>query len=40
VLNGNLTVQNGDSSLESTDVKGVLTIQGGSLQVNGVTVLP
>jgi hypothetical protein len=40
VLNGNLTVQGGDSNLESTDIKGVLAIQGGSLRVNSVTVLP
>lgn len=39
-LNGDLTNQNGDSSAEALVVKGMLTVHGGSLRVNGVTVQP
>jgi hypothetical protein len=35
LLNGDLTIQNGDSSMETIDVKGNLTVERGSLQVNG-----
>jgi hypothetical protein len=39
-LNGDLTIQNGGSTVGGVDVKGKLVIQGGSLQANGVTVRP
>jgi hypothetical protein len=38
LLNGDLTIQNGNSSVETIEVKGKLTIQSGSLLVNGVVV--
>lgn len=38
LLNGDLTVQDGISSMDTIDVKGKLTIQSGSLLVNGVVV--
>jgi 2',3'-cyclic-nucleotide 2'-phosphodiesterase (5'-nucleotidase family) len=39
-LNGSLTIANGDATARSLMVKGVLELQSGSLQVNGVTVAP
>lgn len=39
-LNDGLTVQNGASILVTTQVKQQLVIQGGSLQVEGLTILP
>jgi hypothetical protein len=38
LLNGDLTIQNGNPSAETIDVMGKLTIQGGSLLVNGVVL--
>jgi hypothetical protein len=38
LLHGALTVLSGDSSVERLDIKGILTIRGGSLRVSGVTV--
>jgi len=38
LLNGELTIQNGNSSTETIDVMGTLTIQSGSLLVNGVVL--
>ncbi|MBK5274198.1 MAG: IPT/TIG domain-containing protein [Desulfuromonadales bacterium] len=38
LLNGNFTVTSGDSKAETIDVKGKLSIQGGSLRVSGVNV--
>jgi YD repeat-containing protein len=37
-LNGDLTIQNGNSRIETIDVKGVMTIQGGTLILNGMTL--
>lgn len=39
-LNGSLTALAGNAGIEAVTVKGVLTIQGGSLRANGVTVAP
>jgi hypothetical protein len=38
LLNGDLTIQNGNSSGETIDVKGKITVQSGSLLVNGVDI--
>ncbi len=40
VMNGSLTVQSGDSTLETATVKGALGIKGGSLRVKDVDVHP
>lgn len=40
LLNGNMTVQGGDSMLETITIKGVLGIGGGSLRVKDVEVHP
>ncbi|BDV42296.1 hypothetical protein GURASL_12190 [Geotalea uraniireducens] len=40
ILNGGLIFQSGDSTLKGVNVNGLLTIQGGSLEVNGLVVGP
>ncbi len=39
-FNGGLTLLNGDSAIETVDVKGMLLIQGGNLHVNNVRIHP
>jgi uncharacterized protein DUF1566/List-Bact-rpt repeat protein len=39
-LNGSLTISSGDSIADTVVVKGKLAVQGGSLRVNDVTVVP
>ncbi|HBA73371.1 MAG: hypothetical protein A2X82_12110 [Geobacteraceae bacterium GWC2_55_20] len=39
-FNGGLTLLNGDSAIESVDVKGTLLIEGGTMSVNDVKILP
>jgi len=39
-LNGKLTIQDTDSVLKSTTVNGNISVQSGSLRVNGVTIKP
>ncbi len=39
-LDGSLTLTNGDSTIESVDVKGTLLVKGGNLHVNNVRIHP
>jgi len=40
ILNGDLTLRDGDTAIESIDLKGTLFIEGGNLRVTDVTILP